>query len=60
MNRLLTACAFAASMILVALATANGTIPAESGETMLIVMPALAIATMRSNKCCGPLKGSRA
>ena len=60
MNRIFTASAFAASVILLALGTAYGVIPAETGEMLLIVMPALAIAAMGSKRCCNVFGQARA
>ena len=51
MTRLTTALAFAASMLLLALGIANDLVPQGAGESLLIAMPALAVATMRPAKC---------
>ena len=57
MNRTILSSGFAVAMLLTALGVSQGMIDAEAGETMLIVFPALAIATIRPGKCCTSLKG---
>jgi|ETN07SMinimDraft_1059922.scaffolds.fasta_scaffold424105_2 hypothetical protein len=51
MNRLLTACAFAAAIILLALGISNGVVDRDAGETMLIVLPILAVTSFASGGC---------
>ena len=57
MNRTILSSGFAVAMLLTALGVSQGMIEAEAGETMLIVLPALAIATIRPGKRCASLKG---
>ena len=51
MNRLLTACAFAAAIILLSLGISNGVVDRDAGETMLIVLPILAVTSLASGAC---------
>ena len=57
MNRTILSSGFAVAMLLTALGVSQGMIEAEAGETILILLPALAIATIRPGKCCASLKG---
>ena len=57
MNRTIFSSGFAVATLLTALGVSQGMIEAEAGETLLIVFPALAIATIRPGKCCASLKG---
>ena len=57
MNRTILSSGFAIAMLLTAFGMSLGAIDAAVGETMLIVFPALAIATIRPRKCGASLKG---
>lgn len=57
MNRIILSSGFAIAMLLTALGVSQGVIDTATGETMLILFPALAIATIRPGKCCASLKG---
>ena len=57
MNRIFLSGGFAVAILLTALGVSQGMIEAEAGETMLILLPALAIATIRPGTCCASLKG---
>ena len=57
MNRTILSSGFAVAMLLTALGVSQGMIDAEAVETMLILLPALAIATIRPGKGCASLKG---
>ena len=57
MNRTILSSGFAVAMLLTALGVSQGIVDAAAGETLLIVFPALAIATIRPGKCCASLKG---
>ena len=59
MNRLLAACGFAAAIIFTAISVMRGWIDREVGETLLIVVPILAVTSLGSDKCCRSLKGLR-
>lgn len=56
MERLITSAGFAAAMILTALGVANGTVDAEAGKAMMVILPAVAVATLRPAKCAKSLK----
>lgn len=57
MNRTILSGGFAVAMLLTALGVSQGMIDVAAGETLLIVFPALAIATIRPGQCCASLKG---
>ncbi|WP_435199658.1 hypothetical protein [Qipengyuania sp. 902] len=57
MNRTILTSGFAIATLLTALGVSQGMIDVAAGETLLIVFPALAIATIRPGKCCASLKG---
>ena len=57
MNRTILSSGFAVAMLLTALGVSQGMIDVAAGETLLIVFPALAIATIRPDKCCASFKG---
>lgn len=56
MQRLLISSGFAVSMIIIALGIAQGTIEAEFGQSMLIILPAFAVTMIRTGKCAPFLK----
>lgn len=56
MERLITSAGFAAAMILTALGVANGTVDAEAGKAMMVILPAVAVATLRPANCVKSLK----
>lgn len=56
MQRLLISSGFAVAIILVALGVAEGTIDTDAGQSMLIILPAFAVAMIRNGKCSPALK----
>ena len=60
MTRIIVSSGFAVSMILVALGVSQGSVDADTGQVMLVILPALAIASLGSKGRCSPFKGSRA
>ena len=52
--KIVTALAFAASMILIALGLRAGQIDADAGSWLLFVMPAIAVSLVAGSKCSLP------
>lgn len=56
---IVTALAFAASMILIALGTSYGQIDADAGKWLLFIMPAIAVSMLTRSECRLPFAKGR-
>ena len=52
MNRMILISAMAVSMILIALGVSQGTVPADSGDAILVLLPGIVLAVLQSKKGC--------
>ena len=52
MNRTILISAMAVSMILIALGVSQGTVSADSGDAMMVLLPGIAVAVLQSKKGC--------
>ena len=52
MNRMILISAMAVSMILIALGVSQGTVSADSGDAILVLLPGIALAVLQSKKGC--------
>lgn len=58
MNRLILISAIAASMILIAFGISQGSVSADSGAGVLVLLPGIAVALLQSKKGCA-LRGCK-